>query len=171
MFHRIFIRPVTFIRVYCISGVTLGSGSAVLEYRDTFRLMSLVCCLVLSIGIEQTNAGIGIPASRILVWYRTQKMPDFIGLVRYQTCSGIVSFFHSGTGLTGCRTVLHSFIHVYTYTYIYRYICIYVYLFVYVYASIYCTYTYTYTYTLLIYVYLYIWIYKQICSMNMQHGH
>ncbi len=59
-------------------------------------------------GIEETNAGIGIPASRILVWYRTKKMPDCVSLVRYRTCSGIVSFFQSGTGLTGCRRVRHS---------------------------------------------------------------
>jgi hypothetical protein len=53
----------------------------------------------LGIGIEETNAGIGIPD------YRTKKMPDCLSLVRYRICSGIVSFFQSGTGLTGCRTV------------------------------------------------------------------
>jgi hypothetical protein len=47
----------------------------------------------LGIGIEETNAGIGILASRILVQYRTNKMPDCVSLVRCRTCSGIVSFF------------------------------------------------------------------------------
>ncbi len=70
----------------------------------------------LGIGIEETNADIGSPASRILVWYRTRKMPDCVNLVRYRTCSSIVSFFQSGTGLTGCRTVRHSGISIYTYT-------------------------------------------------------
>jgi hypothetical protein len=65
--------------------------------------------------IEETIAGIGIPASQILVWYRTKKMPDCVRLVRYRTCSGIVSFFQSGTGLTGCRTVRHSGISKYLY--------------------------------------------------------
>jgi hypothetical protein len=36
----------------------------------------LVCADKRSIGIEQTNAGIGIPASTILFRYRTQKVPD-----------------------------------------------------------------------------------------------
>jgi hypothetical protein len=67
----------------------------------------------LGIGIEKTNAGIGIPASRILVQYRTTKMPDCVSLVRFRTCSGIVSFFQSGTGLTGCQTVWHSGISIY----------------------------------------------------------
>ncbi len=40
-------------------------------------------------------------------------MPDRVNLVRYRTCSGIVSFFQSGTGLTGCRTVRHSGISIY----------------------------------------------------------
>jgi hypothetical protein len=40
-------------------------------------------------------------------------MPDWVSLVRYRTCFGIVSFFQSGTGLTGCRTVRHSGISIY----------------------------------------------------------
>ncbi len=68
----------------------------------------------MGIGIEETNAGIGIPASRILVRYRTKKMPDYVSIVWYQTCSGIVSVFQSGTGLTRCWTVQHSGISVYT---------------------------------------------------------
>jgi hypothetical protein len=36
----------------------------------------------LGIGVEKTNAGIGIPASRILVRYRTTKMPDCVSLDR-----------------------------------------------------------------------------------------
>jgi hypothetical protein len=67
----------------------------------------------LGISIEKTNAGIGIPASRILVRYRTTKITDCVSLVRYRTCSGIVSFFQSGTGLTGCQTVRHSGISIY----------------------------------------------------------
>jgi hypothetical protein len=62
----------------------------------------------LGIGIEETNAGIGILASMISVQYWNKKIPDCISLVRYRTGSGTVSFFHSGTGLTGCRTVRHS---------------------------------------------------------------
>ncbi len=61
------------------------------------------------------SAGIGIPASRISVRYRTKKMPDCVFLVRYRTYSGIVSFFQSGTGLTGCQTVRHSGISKYVY--------------------------------------------------------
>jgi hypothetical protein len=34
-------------------------------------------------------------------------MPDCFSLVQYRTSSGTVNFFHSGTGLTGCRTVRH----------------------------------------------------------------
>jgi hypothetical protein len=60
------------------------------------------------IGIQKTNAGIGIPASVISVRYRTKKMPDCATLFRYRIVSGIVSFFQSGTGLTGCRTIRYS---------------------------------------------------------------
>jgi hypothetical protein len=42
-------------------------------------------------------------------------MPYCVSLVWYQTCSGIVSFFQSGIGLTGCRTVRHSGISIYMY--------------------------------------------------------
>ncbi len=66
----------------------------------------------MGIGIEETNAGIGIPVSRILVRYRTKKMSDYVSLVRYWTGFGIVCFFKSGTGLTGCRTVRHSGISI-----------------------------------------------------------
>jgi hypothetical protein len=62
----------------------------------------------LGIGIEETNSGIGIPASMISVRYRNKKMPDCISLVRYRIDSVTVSFIHSGTGQTGCRTVRHS---------------------------------------------------------------
>jgi hypothetical protein len=67
---------------------------------------------IAGIGIEETNAGIGIPASQILVRYRTKKMPDCVTLVWYRTCSGIVSFFQSSTGLTGCQTIRHFYIYV-----------------------------------------------------------
>jgi hypothetical protein len=36
-------------------------------------------------------------------------MLDFVSLVRYRTIPGIVSFFHSVTRLTGCRTVQHLY--------------------------------------------------------------
>jgi hypothetical protein len=38
-------------------------------------------------------------------------MPDYVALFRYRTGSGIVSFIHSGTVLTRCRTVRHSGSH------------------------------------------------------------
>jgi hypothetical protein len=60
------------------------------------------------IGIQKTIAGIGIPASVISVRYRTKKMPDCATLFRYRIVSGIVSFFQSGTGLTGCRKIRYS---------------------------------------------------------------
>jgi hypothetical protein len=60
------------------------------------------------IGIQKTNAVIGIPASVISVRYRSKKMPDCMALFRYRTGRGIASFFQSSTGLTGCRTVRHS---------------------------------------------------------------
>jgi hypothetical protein len=76
-------------------------------------LIKMKHCLYtgLGIGIKKSNAGISIPASRILVWYRTTKMPDCVSLVRYRTYSDIVSFFQSGTGLTGCRMVRHFYIY------------------------------------------------------------
>ncbi len=62
----------------------------------------------MGISIEETDTGIGIPASRILVWwYLTNIMPDCVSLVRYQTCLGIIIFFQSGTALTGCQIFLH----------------------------------------------------------------
>jgi hypothetical protein len=42
-------------------------------------------------------------------------MPDCVSLVRYRTFSAVVSFFQSGTGLTGCWTVRHSSISIYVY--------------------------------------------------------
>jgi hypothetical protein len=49
-------------------------------------------------GIEETKAVIGIPASQILVWYRTLKVPDCVSLVRYQTGFGIAKFFSVWSG-------------------------------------------------------------------------
>ncbi len=66
----------------------------------------------LGIRIEENNAIISVPASQILVQYRTKIMPDYISLVQYRTCSDIVTFFQSGTGLTGCRTVRHFYVYV-----------------------------------------------------------
>jgi hypothetical protein len=62
----------------------------------------------LGIGIEETYAGVGIPASMTSIRYRNTKKLDCISLVRYLTCSGIASFFHSATGMTGCQTGRHS---------------------------------------------------------------
>jgi hypothetical protein len=45
------------------------------------------------IGNRKTNAGIGIPASVISVWYRSKKMPDCIVLFWYRIGSGIVKSF------------------------------------------------------------------------------
>jgi hypothetical protein len=64
----------------------------------------------LGIGIEETVT----PASEFrhpefsLHGAGLKKTPDYVNIVRYRTCSGIVSFFQSGTGLTGRRTVRHS---------------------------------------------------------------
>jgi hypothetical protein len=79
------------------------------EFDENDRFFTISCdpYTKLGIGIEETNAGIGIPASMISVRYRNKKMPDCISLVQYWIDSGTVSFFHSGTGLTGCRTVRH----------------------------------------------------------------
>jgi hypothetical protein len=60
------------------------------------------------IGIQEANAGIGIPASIISVRYQIKKMPDCITLILYRVGSGIVIDFQSGTGLTGCWTIRHS---------------------------------------------------------------
>jgi hypothetical protein len=46
------------------------------------------------------------------VW-APKKVPDWVSLVRYWTCSGMVSLFQSGTGLTTCWTVRHSVIYIY----------------------------------------------------------
>jgi hypothetical protein len=61
----------------------------------------------MGIGIEVDAAGIGILASCISVRYRSIPVPNWISLFRYRTGSGIGIFVHSGTGLTGCRTVRH----------------------------------------------------------------
>ncbi len=92
------------IMVQCHGTADLTLRSVALCSLGTSSLFSAK----LGIGIEETNAGIGIPASRILVRYWTKKMSDCVSLVHERTCSGIVSFFQSGTGLTGCRTVRHS---------------------------------------------------------------
>ncbi len=70
-----------------------------------------------AVTVANTNAGIGIPECQILVRYQTKKMPDCVSLVRYWTCSGIVSFFQSNTGLTGRRMVRHSGISIYVHGY------------------------------------------------------
>jgi hypothetical protein len=60
--------------------------------------------------MEANTAGIGIPASCILVRYRSIPVPDWVLLSRYRTGSGIGVFVHSGTGLIRCRTDRHSVI-------------------------------------------------------------
>jgi hypothetical protein len=52
------------------------------------------------IGIQKTNAGIGIPASVISGRYRIKKMLDCVSLFWYRTGSGIVNLFQSGTGFS-----------------------------------------------------------------------
>jgi hypothetical protein len=47
---------------------------------------------LLGIGIEVTNAGIGIPASIISVRYRIKKILHCVGLVWYWAGAGIVGF-------------------------------------------------------------------------------
>ncbi len=65
----------------------------------------------LGIGIEADAAGIGIPASCISVLYWSNRVPR-TGSRPYPG-TGVVPpkhrhIVHSGTGLTGCRTVRHS---------------------------------------------------------------
>ncbi len=52
------------------------------------------------------------PASRfpscISVRYQSIPIPGWVPLFRYQTGSGISIFVHSGSGLSGCRTVRSS---------------------------------------------------------------
>jgi hypothetical protein len=79
-------------------------------------LAHLILGASLGIGIEETNAGIGVPAYIISVRYRTKQMPDCVGLVRYRISSGVVSFYHSGTGLIRCRTVRPFLQHTHTNT-------------------------------------------------------
>jgi hypothetical protein len=66
--------------------------------------------------IKADAAGIGIPASDISVRYRYRSIlvPDWIRYFRYRTGSDSCILFHSGTGLTGCRTVWHSGIYMRT---------------------------------------------------------
>ncbi len=79
------------------------------------------CCLIIAghrHWVEGDAAGIGIPASCILVRYRSITEPDWVPLFRYRTGSGIHIFVHSATRLTGCRTVQHLkkgyILHVHT---------------------------------------------------------
>jgi hypothetical protein len=78
------------------------------------------------IGIQESNAGIGIPASIISVRYRIKKMPDCVILIRYRAGPGIVIDFQSGTGLTGCRTIRHYGIQICGATKLEKYINVYV---------------------------------------------
>jgi hypothetical protein len=108
-----------------------------------------------------------MPASRIVVRYRAQKMPDYSGLVHYRTCFGIVSFF-SFQYRTDWMPDSSAFIYVlriYTYTYKHMY---YTYTYIYTVHILYSTYMYTYTFPstyILLYIYVHIDIYA-----DMQHG-
>jgi hypothetical protein len=71
----------------------------------------------LDIGIEETNAGIGIPSSIISVRYWTKKLPDCLGLVRYRTIPSIVSFFLPVPDYSDARqSGIPAFIHMNTHT-------------------------------------------------------
>ncbi len=48
---------------------------------------------------------------------------SMVSLVRNRTCSGIISFFQSSTGLTGCRTGRHSGIYKYICTWTLTWTC------------------------------------------------
>ncbi len=74
---------------------------------------------MLGISIEETNAGIGILASIISVWYRTKKNAGLPRLGPVPDKSRHRYFFHFGTGLIGCRTVQHSGIYTRTQTHTY----------------------------------------------------
>jgi hypothetical protein len=47
----------------------------------------------MSIGIKANVAGIGIPASSILVQYRSTPVPDWVSLFRYRIGSGVGGIF------------------------------------------------------------------------------
>jgi hypothetical protein len=55
------------------------------------------------IGIKEDAADIAIPAPIFSV--RSVSVPDWVSLFRYRNGTGIGIYFHSGSGLTGCRTV------------------------------------------------------------------
>ncbi len=59
-------------------------------------------------GTEDDAAGIGIPASSNSVRYRGLPVPDLGTLIPVTYWMRHRHFFHSGTGLTGCRTVRRS---------------------------------------------------------------
>jgi hypothetical protein len=76
-----------FYKVLFIQAIVLGGGGL----KKT-RNNSGLTCIKHDFGIEETNAGIGIPASVVSVRYRTKKMPDCLGVVQYRSSTGIVSF-------------------------------------------------------------------------------
>ncbi len=55
------------------------------------------------IGIKEDAADIAIPAPIFSV--RSVSVPNWVSLFRYRNGTGIGIYFHSGSGLTGCRTV------------------------------------------------------------------
>jgi hypothetical protein len=66
----------------------------------------------MGIGIEVDAAVIGISASCVSVRYRSIPVQDWVPLFRYRTGSGIGIFVHSGTRLTGYRTVHPVHVHI-----------------------------------------------------------
>jgi hypothetical protein len=55
--------------------------------------MYSTCCTAGHRHPGKTNAGIDIPASKVLVRYRVKNMPVSVPLLRYPTCPGTVIFF------------------------------------------------------------------------------
>jgi hypothetical protein len=80
--------------------------------RRAFDTEAISICIAsihsCGIGIEADAAGIDIPASCILVRYRSIPVQDWVLLSLYRTGSGIGVFVHSGIRLIRCRTVRHS---------------------------------------------------------------
>ncbi len=74
----------------------------------------------LDIGMEETNIGIGIPASIISVGCRDQKNAGLHRLGPILDRSQHCQFFLSGTGLIGCRSFRHSGIYTHTNTHAHR---------------------------------------------------
>jgi hypothetical protein len=84
-------------------------GVAMVETQIYFVML-----IYQGIGIEKLPSASAFLKSIISVRYRTKTMSDCTSLVQYQTSSGIVTFSHSETGLTGSRIDQHSCIPAFT---------------------------------------------------------